>query len=154
MSDLPVTTFFELTRHDAVVEVCMNRPEKANGMSPEFWAELPMVMAALDADVKVRAVILSGAGKNFSGGMDLSTFQDLSAMVQAEPGRAAYAMRQKVLSYQRSLSFAGRDKVACHRRNPGRLYRRCNRYDQRVRYPACIERRVLLDRGDQYWHGT
>ena len=104
MRDLPETTFFAITRHGAVAEVMMNRPDKANGMSPEFWTELPEIMHALDADTSVRAVVLTGAGKNFTGGMDLATFQDLIGIMQAEPGRAAYTMRQTVLKYQRSLS--------------------------------------------------
>ena len=104
MRDLPETTFFTISRHGAVAEVMMNRPDKANGMSPEFWAELPEIMHALDADTSVRAVVLSGAGKNFTGGMDLATFQDLMGIMQAEPGRAAYSMRQTVLKYQRSLT--------------------------------------------------
>lgn len=104
MRDLPETTFFELIRHGAVVELTMNRPEKANGMSPEFWTELPEIMAALDADTTVRAVVLTGAGKNFTGGMDLSVFQGLIGMLQAEPGRAAYEMRQNVLKYQSTFN--------------------------------------------------
>lgn len=104
MSDLPESTFFELTRHGAVVEVRMNRPEKANGMSPAFWTELPEIMGALDADMTVRSVVLTGAGKNFTGGMDLTVFQGLMEMLQAEPGRASYAMRQKVLEYQQTFN--------------------------------------------------
>ena len=60
--DLPQSTFFALSRHGAVAEVQMNRPEKANGMTPDFWTDLPRVMAELEADTTVRAVVLTGAG--------------------------------------------------------------------------------------------
>lgn len=50
-------------------------------MGPEFFAELPQVFAALDADANVRAIVLSGSGGHFSYGLDLgrmgSLFEDL-----------------------------------------------------------------------------
>lgn len=97
---LPESTFFAVERHGAVAEIAMNRPDKANGMSPDFWTDLPRLVDALDGDTGVRAIVLTGRGKHFTGGMDLATFQDLMAMMQAEPGRAAYALRQTILRYQ------------------------------------------------------
>lgn len=35
-------------------------------MGPAFWAEMPEVFAKLDADLDVRAIVLTGSGKNFS----------------------------------------------------------------------------------------
>ncbi len=105
MSDIfEQSTFFKAHRHGAVVHVKMNRPEKANGMSPDFWTDLPLIMAACDVDPTVRAVVISGAGRHFSGGMDLATFGDIQTLLTHEPGRAAYAMRDMVLSLQKSLS--------------------------------------------------
>lgn len=102
--DLPDSTFFAISRHGAIVEVRMNRPDKANGMTPDFWSDLPRIMAALDSDASVRAVVLTGAGKNFTGGMDLATFQNLMGLMQAEAGRAAFALRRTILAYQASLT--------------------------------------------------
>ena len=100
----PTSTFFEITRHGAVAELRMNRPDKANGMSPDFWEDLPRLVDDLDRDMSVRAILLSGAGRHFSGGMDLATFQDLIGIMQAEPGRAAHALRGVILRYQAALS--------------------------------------------------
>ena len=104
MSILSDSQFFNISVEGAVAHVEMNRPEKANGMSPAFWDELPHIAAALDHDMNIRCVVVSGAGKHFSGGIDLAMFADINAMLDAEPGRAAYAFRDLILRLQASLS--------------------------------------------------
>ncbi|GAA3562382.1 crotonase/enoyl-CoA hydratase family protein [Amycolatopsis ultiminotia] len=54
-----------------VAEVTLLGPGKGNAMGPDFWRELPLVFATLDADPVVRAVVLTGSGKHFSYGLDL-----------------------------------------------------------------------------------
>ncbi|VAW18834.1 Enoyl-CoA hydratase [hydrothermal vent metagenome] len=65
---------FEVSKADGVAQVKMCRPEKANSMNEDFWRELPQILDNLDQGGDVRVCILSGSGKNFSGGMDLSFF--------------------------------------------------------------------------------
>jgi enoyl-CoA hydratase len=57
---------------DHVAQVTLIGPGKGNAMGPAFWAELPEVFAKLDADRDVRAIVLTGSGKNFSYGLDLA----------------------------------------------------------------------------------
>ena len=54
-----------------VAQVTLIGPGKGNAMGPAFWAEMPVVFAKLDADRDVRAIVLTGSGKNFSYGLDL-----------------------------------------------------------------------------------
>ncbi len=104
MTDLPELTFFEVLEHGAVRELRMNRPDKANGMTPDFWSELPRIVQALDDDPAVRALVLTGAGKHFSGGMDLAAFADIHTLLNQEPGRAAHALRKLILRFQDSFT--------------------------------------------------
>ncbi|WP_206057173.1 crotonase/enoyl-CoA hydratase family protein [Nitratireductor sp. XY-223] len=99
MSELD-SSFFLVQRHGPVVQLSMNRPQKANGMTPDFWTELPRLLGLLDADETVRAAILTGEGKHFSGGMDLASFSTIAALFQQEPGRAAFAFRKKIMQLQ------------------------------------------------------
>ena len=57
--------------NDHVAQVTLVGPGKGNAMGPAFWAEMPEVFASLDADRDVRAIVLTGSGKNFSYGLDL-----------------------------------------------------------------------------------
>ena len=55
-----------------VARVTLVGPGKGNAMGPAFWAELPEVFTSLDADPDVRAIVLTGSGRNFSYGLDLA----------------------------------------------------------------------------------
>lgn len=54
-----------------VAEVVLDGTGEGNVMGGLVWTELPALVAALDADADVRAVVLRGAGECFSGGLDL-----------------------------------------------------------------------------------
>ena len=75
-----------------VAQVTLVGPGKGNAMGPAFWAEMPEVFAKLDADRDVRAIVLTGSGKNFSYGLDLPAMGgSLSGVLgrrRARPGRA------------------------------------------------------------------
>jgi enoyl-CoA hydratase len=65
-----------------VAQVTLLGPGKGNAMGPAFWAELPEVFGSLDADPDVRAIVLTGSGRNFSYGLDLAAMGDtLSPML-------------------------------------------------------------------------
>lgn len=98
------STFLHVERHGAVVHLVMNRPDRANAMTPDFWTDLPRLIAALGRDETVRCAVISGAGRNFTGGMDLAAFADIARLFEAEPGRAALAMRDLILRLQEAFS--------------------------------------------------
>ena len=109
MNDL-TSTFFLVLRDGPVATLSMNRPDKANGMTPDFWTELPRLLGLLDSDPSVRAVLLRGEGKHFTGGMDLAAFANIAALFQQEPGRAAYALRAKIMQLQEAFSAIERTR--------------------------------------------
>jgi enoyl-CoA hydratase/carnithine racemase len=64
------TVLFEVA--DGVATVTLNRPQAMNAWTPQLSDELSLAMGAADADDNVRAVVLTGAGKAFCVGADLS----------------------------------------------------------------------------------
>ncbi|MCW2587813.1 MAG: enoyl-CoA hydratase/carnithine racemase [Mycobacterium sp.] len=67
-----------------VAQVTLLGPGKGNAMGPAFWAELPVAFETLDADPDVRAIVLTGSGKNFSYGLDLAAMGDTLGPMMAD----------------------------------------------------------------------
>ncbi|MGH2585893.1 MAG: enoyl-CoA hydratase/isomerase family protein, partial [Dehalococcoidia bacterium] len=55
-----------------IAVLTLNRPEKMNALSQGLWADVEHALRDCDADPEVRAVILTGAGRAFSAGADMS----------------------------------------------------------------------------------
>ena len=67
-------TYKTLTLHqeNAALRITLNRPEVLNALSLELLAELKTVLEQAASDSAVRAVMLTGAGRGFCSGADLS----------------------------------------------------------------------------------
>lgn len=61
-------------RNESVLEVTLNRPQTGNSLSPELAAELAEIANGCVGDTSIRAVIVTGAGRMFCAGGDLSSF--------------------------------------------------------------------------------
>jgi 2-(1,2-epoxy-1,2-dihydrophenyl)acetyl-CoA isomerase len=62
----------QLERREHVAVVTLDRPEKLNALSGQLSAELRTVSAELAQDDEVWAVVLTGAGRGFCSGADLT----------------------------------------------------------------------------------
>lgn len=98
-----------------VAVVHLTGPGRGNMMGLAFWAELPQVFAALDADPEVRAVVLAGAGSHFSTGLDVQEVLG-SWLKRLGPGAPAQAaQRTELLGIIRSLQEAISAVAACRK---------------------------------------
>lgn len=61
-----------IDRTDGVATLTMNRPESMNSLSTELKDALVAALADVGADSSVRAVVLTGSGRGFCVGQDLS----------------------------------------------------------------------------------
>ncbi len=75
----------KLEKRDHVAYVTLNRPEKRNTMTLSFFHEMVDLFRQLDKDDSVRVIIIRGAGKCFTGGLDLG---DAASMFVGEAGAA------------------------------------------------------------------
>jgi 2-(1,2-epoxy-1,2-dihydrophenyl)acetyl-CoA isomerase len=76
------------SRDGAVLTVTLNRPEKLNALTAGVHTGLHEAMAEA-ADAEIRAVVLTGAGRGFCVGQDLTEFQGAAGDVGAHL-RATY----------------------------------------------------------------
>ncbi|WP_072686827.1 crotonase/enoyl-CoA hydratase family protein [Rhodococcus marinonascens] len=82
MAEQKTWNAFTVEHKDHVAQVTLVGPGKGNSMGPDFWAELPEIFRDLDADPEVRAVVIAGAGRHFSIGLDLAAMSgDLGAVL-------------------------------------------------------------------------
>ena len=61
-----------VTHANQVTEICLNRPDKLNSFNLEMHQELRDVLDSILEQGDTRAVILTGAGRGFCAGQDLS----------------------------------------------------------------------------------
>lgn len=98
-----------------VAVVRLAGPGHGNMMGLAFWAELPQVFAALDADPGVRAVVLAGAGRQFSTGLDVTEVLG-TWLGKLGPGvRAQATQRTELLAVIRMLQDAVSSVAACRK---------------------------------------
>ncbi len=76
------TILFE--KREGIGYITLNRPEKLNAISREMLADLRHVLTAIEKDQEVRVVILTGAGRAFSAGFDISSGRE-KEIYQHEP---------------------------------------------------------------------
>lgn len=70
MPDVPIAS----ERHDSVLHLALDRPEKKNAITRAMYARLAEALGEAADDGDVRAVVLSGRGGVFTAGNDLGDF--------------------------------------------------------------------------------
>ncbi len=63
---------FELAFERGVATLTLNRPERLNALTFEVYEELRTTFRSLEAEPKARAVVITGKGKGFCSGGDVS----------------------------------------------------------------------------------
>src|SRR4051812_48015861 len=74
---------------DGNATICLNRPDVHNALDAEMGAQLVAELGKLEADPKVRAVVLMGQGKNFCAGADIAYMRKVAGFSKAQNHKAA-----------------------------------------------------------------
>ncbi len=95
---------FKVELNNSIAHVQINRPEKYNAMNAPFWSEIVEIFNWIDETDAVRAVVISGAGKHFSAGIDLMMLASLANELGKDVGRNARLLRRTILRMQASFN--------------------------------------------------
>jgi len=92
----------ELKVEQAVATLTLNRPDKRNAMSDPMRNEFVHALESVTADKAIKALVLTGAGKGFCAGGDISGMQK---RMNAPPGEVGFNgwHRQQRVHYTQSL---------------------------------------------------
>ncbi|MEM1797723.1 MAG: enoyl-CoA hydratase/isomerase family protein, partial [Candidatus Jordarchaeales archaeon] len=75
-------------KSEGITRIVLNRPEVLNAINSKMLAELSEAFRIAGSDESVKVVVLTGAGKAFSSGMDFSLLEELGKMGLNELYRA------------------------------------------------------------------
>ncbi len=79
-------------RENGVVVATLNRPEVLNALSEQIRSGLRELAAELNGDPGARALVITGAGRGFCSGADLSN-REARVAAEAEPGLQSTQLR-------------------------------------------------------------
>ena len=82
MSDAPVLHAVA----DGVAVITLNRPDKLNALTPDMLSQFFAAVAAASEDPAAKVIVVTGAGRSFSAGLDLGLIgQGAGATVETHP---------------------------------------------------------------------
>ncbi|MGE4323790.1 MAG: crotonase/enoyl-CoA hydratase family protein [Sphingobium sp.] len=70
--------FVEYSVDDGIAHIALNRPAKMNAVVPQLLLDIEAACDAAGKDRTVRAVVLSGNGRAFCAGLDMSGFEQMA----------------------------------------------------------------------------
>lgn len=96
---------FDLSVDSSIAHVTMKGPGKGNALGPDFWREAPELFDEIDMNPELRVVVLSGAGGNFTFGLDLIAMTGELRYALGAPAMAAERTRflDQLTQMQRAL---------------------------------------------------
>lgn len=113
-----------IEKSGGVLAVTMNRPEALNAFNPPLLSKLTSAIRAASADGEVGVIVLSGAGRAFSAGVDLKLLQEmrfeagrLGGVFDGEAAQATDAIRRSskpVIAKVHGACFTGALELALH----------------------------------------
>ncbi|XP_028320934.1 delta(3,5)-Delta(2,4)-dienoyl-CoA isomerase, mitochondrial isoform X1 [Gouania willdenowi] len=105
----PYTTLSICRPTPSITHVELHRPEKRNAMNKAFWREMVQCFNEISDDSDCRVVLVSGAGKIFTAGIDL---MDMASDVLQPDGddtaRISWNLRRTITKYQETFSVIER----------------------------------------------
>jgi 2-(1,2-epoxy-1,2-dihydrophenyl)acetyl-CoA isomerase len=99
---MPDSDHLLVQRHEGVLTLTLNQPEKLNALSTQMREGLDVAFRQAESDAAVRAVVLTGAGRGFCSGADVTSFQTTDGEV-SNPGDGLRRLMNPLVMRMRSM---------------------------------------------------
>jgi enoyl-CoA hydratase len=86
-----------LEKKDNVGIITFNRPQVMNALDMKLFSELKVVVEEVEEDKEIRAVVITGSGKAFCSGIDITILSSFAQM-------STFEIREFIRSTQRTLN--------------------------------------------------
>ena len=125
LSDFKITTDMLLADVDeGVLTLTLNRPDALNAIRPEMLTSVASLLRTADADSDISVIVLQGAGRAFSAGVDLKVLQgidpqagkigDLFDVPARDVRRAIREIGKPVIAKVHGFCYTGALEIALH----------------------------------------
>lgn len=102
---LPDFSTLRISLEQGIADIRLNRADKSNAMNEAMWQEIRQAFDWLDTTPEARVAVLSGEGKNFCAGIDLSMLASIQQRIAHPDGaRSREALRRLILDLQDCLN--------------------------------------------------
>ena len=105
-------TLIDLKVESAIATITLNRPDKRNAMSDDMRTEFIHALELVAADKSIKALVLTGAGKGFCAGGDISGMQRRMNAPAGEVGFNGWHRQQRVHHTQALLHTMPKPVIA------------------------------------------
>jgi enoyl-CoA hydratase len=89
----------EISRpHDGITQITLNRPDKLNAMTSEVVEGLHRALDEVSREPSCRVIVLTGAGRGFCAGLDLTGYGQAPHSEHLGPTPASFAVQKHIAS--------------------------------------------------------
>ena len=96
---------FDVIFDNQLAHIILNRPEKRNSMTTDFWKEFPEIVSDINQEGIIRVIIISSTGPHFCSGLDLSIFQSDLLDINKEKENKAILLNNYIEILQNALNI-------------------------------------------------
>jgi enoyl-CoA hydratase len=96
-------SFIKYEANQGIGEILFNRPEKLNALIPEMQNEISEALRCAESDPDIRVIIMSGIGRAFIAGADISLMADQNSFQYREYAKWFHEIREQMLGSSKPI---------------------------------------------------
>ncbi|MCK9275867.1 MAG: enoyl-CoA hydratase/isomerase family protein [Syntrophales bacterium] len=95
--------YLKLEAHEGICNLFFNRPDKMNALNDEMQKEISEALHDAENDPTIRVIIMSGVGRAFIAGADISVMADQTSLQYRTYARWYHDIREQMLGMSKPI---------------------------------------------------